>query len=184
MKTLFPFPKTINLILVIVFISLGTSCKDKKSNKKGSYDGSSSCELITADNIRSVFDLGNNIEIEQTKKLKEICYYKWQSPNGEKLKYTVRFAFARWAEKSATEMDKTWKSQNKAIYKKHNLQKIPGVGDKASWSDYENGQLRVAADGYMFYISIYIKPKDKNSMDTQEMTDKAVALAKHVVKNM
>lgn len=184
MKAFFKSSQFTTYSFMFFLLFLGTSCKDKASGQKGSYDGTSSCELISANNIRSVFNLSKEVEIEQTKNLKEICYYKWQSPDNEELQYTVRFAFARWAQKSEAEMNTTWENQNKQIYSKHNLQQVPGVGDKASWSEYENGQLRVAENGYMFYISIYVKPKNENLMDTQELIDKTSALAKEVIKKM
>ncbi len=171
-------------LLVMSLVILASSCNDKTSDQKGSYDNSDSCELITVSDVRSVFDLSNQVEIEQTKKHDEICYYKWQSPENPNLEYTVRFAFARWAQKSEAEMNKTWETQNKQVYSKHNLQEVPGIGDKASWSEYENGQLRVTEDGYIFYISIYVKPKNENPLNTQDLIEKTSALAKAVIKKM
>ena len=187
MKTTFKLPKIIKLLMLIALVSTGVSCNDKNDKKhenKGTFDGSNSCELITADNIRSVFNLKDGMEIEQTKKLKEICYYKWQSPTQDSLRYSVRFTFSRWEQKSASDVKKTWQSQNKSVYNDRNLQKVSGVGDNASWSDQDKGQLRVTEDGYFFYISIYVKPTKKDPMETQEKIDKASALAKYVIKSM
>lgn len=184
MKNISNAPKIITFLLVFFLICLGTSCKDKKSDYKGSYDGSNSCELITADDIRSVFNLNNTVEIEQTKKLKEVCYYKWQSSTQNSFHYSVRFTFSRWKQKSASEMNKTWESQNKSVYNDRNLQKVNGVGDKASWSDQVHGQLRVTEDGYFFYISIYVEPKNESHMKTQDLIEKTSALAKRVIEKM
>src|SRR5690606_25694430 len=134
MKKMLRSSKITSFLWVIFLVGLGASCQDKKdvSENKESYEGSNSCELITAENIRSIFNLGEDVEIKQTEKFRKVCYYTWQSQNEEKLHYSVRFAFARWAQKSATEIERTWANQNEAVYKEHNLQKVPGVGDKAS----------------------------------------------------
>lgn len=186
MKLISKLSRITSFSLVILFMSLGISCKDKKDKDDniGAHKDSSGCELISSADIRLVFNLKGGIEIEQNKKLDEICYYNWAASGQEKLHYSVRFGLARWAQKGASEIDKTWEEQNETIYKEYNSQKVSGVGDKASWSDYDNGQLRVAADGHIFYISIYVKPKDENPMDTQEKIDKTSALAKRVIKKM
>lgn len=71
-------------------------------------------------------------------------------------------------------------------YKWHNLQNVSGVGDKASWSDLGGGQLRVAFDGSIFYVSLTVTVLhgEDDSMDTQAMIDKTSALAKKVIKRM
>lgn len=184
MKNISKVPKIITILSIFFLIFMFFSFKDKKSDHIGSYDASNSCKLISDDDIRSVFHLNEGVEIVQSENFK-VCYYKWKSPNEEKLEYTVRFAYAlHWEQKSTSEMDKTWEEQNETVYKKYNIQNVPDVGDKASWSDYENGQLRVTEDGYFFYISIYVEPKNESSMKTQDLIEKTSALAKRVIENM
>lgn len=184
MKFSSKLPKITSILMLVFFVSISISCNNKKSNEKGFYNGSSDCDLITTDDIRSIFNLNASVEIEQEKKLGEICYYRWESPQDEKMKHAIRFAFSRWEQKSTADMDKTWKKQNESVYKKHNMQNVPGVGDKASWSDYEQGQLRVTENGFIFYISLYVKSRKDNALNRQELIDKTSALAKKVIKRM
>nr|WP_299201620.1 hypothetical protein [uncultured Brumimicrobium sp.] len=186
MKSKINLIKSSALLILALSIIILTSCggqNEKSSNQKGTYDGTNSCELINTDDIRSVFNLSNTVEVEQTKKHGEICYYKWRSVENN-LDYSVRFAFARWDKKSDEEVNKTWEKQNESTYNKHNMQVVPGVGDKASWSDYEKGQLRVAAKGHFFYISIYVSPKENDPMSTDEKIEKTSTLAKQVIQNI
>lgn len=81
------------------------------------------------------------------------------------------------------EIDKVWETQNKFL-EKHNPQEVWGIGDKASWSEMGGGQLRVAADGYIFFVSFYITPRKDNPLEAQEMIDKTKSLANRVIKKM
>lgn len=104
--------------------------------------------------------------------------------------YSVSLNFARGEKRTASQIDGVWKSQNEALYNRHQLQDVSGVGDKASWTVLGGGQLRVAAKGLIFYVSVSLThptslEKNKNNpKDTQVMIDKASALAKIVIKKL
>lgn len=201
MKIFFKLPKTLTLRMLIFLIITGVSCKDHKYQEEKvqmeddeSFAGSSKrediCQLLTEDNIRSVFELSNEIEIEQSESHETICSYGWWAPNIEHFYYSVSLNFARGGKRTNSQIDAIWKSQNEALYDRHQLQDVSGVGDKASWSKLGGGQLRVASNGSIFYVSLKLTKttsldKDKKSpMDTQAMIDKASALAKKVIDRM
>src|SRR5699024_2869961 len=55
---------------------------------------------------------------------------------------------------SQSELNAMWDSQNENVYKDKDMEEVPEVGNKASWSTLGGGQLRVVANKYMFYISL------------------------------
>lgn len=198
MKMLFTLLKSTNLLLAIFLIGLGVSCKDQKTpldqidnleNDK-SFAGSSKrddiCQLLTESDIQSVFALSDTIEIEQNETKSAICSYKWEASGKKDRYYSVSLNFARGEKRTNSQINAVWKDQNEKIYKEHNLQEISDVGDKASWSKLGGGQLRVAANGYIFYVShsVMVMPAEDKPEDTQGMIDKTSALAKRVIKRM
>lgn len=187
MKTIFRLPKTINLLLVIFLLSMGISCKGQKEDDKnfaGSSKRTDICQLITKDDIRSVFELSDEIEINQKKSKNAICSYGWRTPGEKFIFYSLKLNFARGGKRTNNQIDAIWESQNKKLYNRHNLQKVSGVGDRASWSDLGGGQLRVAANGSIFYVSFSVTPKKESPMDTKAMIGNASTIAKHVIKKM
>lgn len=97
--------------------------------------------------------------------------------------YSIKLNFSKGNRRSSSEIDKVWETQNKFL-EKHNPQEVWGIGDKASWSEMGGGQLRVAADGYIFFVSFYITPRKDNPLEAQEMIDKTKSLANRVIKKM
>lgn len=202
MKTIFKQSRILSLFMLIFLLTTGISCKDQKSQKDendlneqidqleddDSFAGSSKrddlCQLLTEKDVRLAFDLSEAIEIKQEKDRNAICSYKWEDPESKYLSYTVSLNFASGAKRTKSQIDKAWESQNNGIYAKHNMQPVTNVGDKASWSDLGGGQLRVASETNIFYVSFFVFPKNKNPMDTQEMIDKASTLAKKVIERM
>ncbi|MDQ7917943.1 hypothetical protein RBU60_10180 [Mesonia sp. MT50] len=179
-----------------------SSCKDEKSQENGksqieqidqledddSFAGSSKrddiCQLLKEDDIRLVFDLSDAIEIKQEKDRDAICSYNWEASGEKFMKYTVMLNFASGGKRTKSQMDKAWEQQNKTVYSKRNMQSVSGVGDRASWSDLGGGQLRVAADGYIFYVShsVMVMPGEDKPKDTQGMIDKTKILAKKIIE--
>lgn len=201
MRKLFLLPKITNLLLIIFLIGLGVSCKDQKTQKSQldqienleddeSFAGSSKrndiCELLTKSDIRSVFELSDNLEIKQAETKDAICTYKWETSGEIDKFYSVSLNFARGKKRSNSQIDTVWESQNESVYKKHDLLDISDVGDKASWSKLGGGQLRVAANGYIFYVShsVMVMPGEDKAEDVQGMIDKTSALAKRVIERM
>lgn len=204
MKIIFNLSKITNLLLIVFILSIGISCKDQKSGEieenlndqmdqlenDESFAGSSKrddiCQLLTKDDIRSVFQLSDSIELKQEKDRDAICSYNWEASGEKFMKYTVILNFASGGKRAANQLDKAWEKQNQTVYKKRNLQKVSGVGDKASWSDLGGGQLRVASNGYIFYVShsIMVMPGENKPNDTQGMIDKTKTLAKQVIQRI
>lgn len=199
MKIPFKLPKITKLLLVVFLLSTGISCKDQKGQKDlkkqmdqmedgDSFAGSSKrddiCQLFTEKDIRSAFDLSDTIKVKQEKTRNVICSYEWETLGKNYMVYNVSLNFARGGKRTKSQIDKAWESQNKSVYKKHKPQNVSGVGDRASWSDLGGGQLRVASDGYIFYMSFFLIPKNHNPMDTQEMIAKASTLTKQVIERM
>lgn len=191
-------PVTIRLLIFISIISTGLSCNhksDKKDQKvqienNESFAGSSKradiCQMIKEDDIRSVFDLSNEVEIKQKESKSVICSYGWEDSGKKYLYYTVSLNFARGGERTESQIDTVWENQNETVYNRFQLQDVSGVGDKASWSKLGGGQLRVASNGSIFYVSLSLTVMSGNDkpMETQEMIDKASALAKIVIKQL
>lgn len=186
-------------MMLIFLIITGASCKDQKNQKVKMEDdenfaGSSKrediCALLKEDDVRSVFNLSNEVEVEQKESNSAICSYGWWAPNEAYLYYNVSLNFARGGKRSNSQIDGIWKSQNEAVYNRFELQDVSGVGDKASWSKLGGGQLRVVSNGTIFYVSlslIYPMSADKNKegpLDTQAMIDKATVFAKKVIKQL
>lgn len=202
MKTTSKLPKALVFLMLVTLISTGVSCKDQNTKTDSTvkieddenYGGSSKrediCQLFNEDDVRSVFDLSEEVEIEQTESKNAICSYGWWSPDEEYLYYSVSLNFASGEKRTHNQIDAVWEGQNEDLYNRHQLQEVSGVGDKASWSNLGGGQLRVASNGFIFYVSLTIThatslDKNKESpLDTQTMIDKTSALAKQVIKNM
>jgi len=139
-------------------VSAITSCQEKKKEEnKSSHFGSSKrddiCQLITEKDIRSVFELEGQVEVKQEENRKASCFYEWSSLHEKNLYYSVGINFAKGGQRSANEINKVWEKQNKSVYKERGLQEISGIGDRASWSGLGGGQLRIAAKGYIFYVT-------------------------------
>ncbi|MDN6310298.1 MAG: hypothetical protein ACTHY4_05465 [Flavobacteriaceae bacterium] len=204
MNRFFRLPKITKLLLAVFLINIGVSCKDEKAQKnqpkqldqidqlenEESFAGSSKrkniCQLLTETDIRTVFRLSDAVDIEEDETRSAICSYDWEASGEKFMRYSVLLNFARGKKRTNSQIDKAWEKQNKTVYEKHHQQKVPGVGDKASWSDLGGGQLRVANDGYIFYVShsVMVMPGDDQPNDTQGMIDKTKTLAKHVIKRM
>ena len=199
MRTTSILPKITSFLLFIFIISMAISCKDQKSQKNlkdqidqleddDSFAGSDKrddiCQLLTEKDIRLVFELSEKIEIKQSEDRNAICSYKWQTMD-EKYN-TVMLNFASGGKRTKSQIDKAWEKQNKSVYKKHKPQSVSDVGDRASWSGLGGGQLRVAADGYIFYVSHSVMgmPGEEKPKDTQEMIDRTSTLAKQVIERM
>lgn len=178
----------VNLIAFSIFLILFslTACEQEEKNQ-GNYMGSSQRDdidqLLTKDDIRSTFELADQVEIEHNVKRSAISSFDWESPEQERLFYSVKLNFARGDRRNNSQIDNVWESQNK-MYKKHNPQEVSGVGEKATWSELGGGQLRVTANGYIFYVSFFITPKKENPLTTQQMIDKTSAMAEIVINRM
>jgi hypothetical protein len=160
MKTAFTLSKITNLMLVFFLISTGISCKDQNNQKTKieddmSFAGSSKrdniCQLIDKEDVQSIFGLSDEISIKQKESKSAVCSYEWTAKSEKILVYTLMLNFARGEKRNNSQIDAVWKGQNTGVYSKHNLQKVSCLGDKASWSDLGGGQLRVAANGYIFF---------------------------------
>lgn len=204
MKTLFKLSRSIKFLLAICLISLLVSCKEKETQdgklKKleqtekleddESFAGSSKrkdiCQLLTKADIRSVFELSDVEEIKQNKIKSAICSYKWEVSGETTLFYSFSLNFARGEKRNSSQINAVWRNQNDKLYKRHNLQEVSGVGDKATWSKLGGGQLRVAAKGYIFYVShsVMVMPGNDKPDDTKTMIDKTKKLAKLVINRM
>jgi len=201
MKTIFTLPKTLRLLMLIFLLNTGISCKDQKNQKDlneqidqleddESFAGSSKrddiCELLKIDDIRSVFELSDAAEIDQDETKGAICSYEWEASGEKYMYYTVSLNFARGGNRTSSQIDAIWEDQNKKLYERHELQEVSNVGDKASWSKLGGGQLRVAANGYIFYVShsVMVMPGEDKPKDTQGMIDKTKDVAKRVIKRM
>lgn len=199
MKTIQVKLKTLILLVLVsfIFISCGNDKKEGQKDLKkqmdeleddNSFAGSSKrddiCKLLTKKDILSAFELSEEIEIKQSEDRNAICSYKWQTMD-EKYN-TVMLNFASGGKRTKSQIDKAWKKQNKSVYKKHKPQNVSDVGDRASWSGLGGGQLRVAADGYIFYVShsVMVMPGEEKPKDTQGMIDKTSTLAKQVIERM
>lgn len=204
MKTLFKLSRTTKIMLAVFLISISVSCKDKKTQKdqpkqldqieelenEESFAGSSKrkdiCQLITEEDVRGVFSLSDNVEIKQKKNRSSSCSYDWEA-TGEKFeRYTVLLNFAKGKKRTNSQIDKIWENQNSTVYKNRELQKVSGVGDKATWSNLGGGQLRVSSDGFIFYVShsVMVMPGKDKPNDTKAMIDKAKKLAKLVINRV
>src|SRR5690554_7460002 len=90
-------------LIIITLLFLFSSCGESGNNSKGEFNGTDFCLMIGTDDIRSVFNLNNGVEIEQDKNLDQICYYKWTADD---INYTIRFTKAKWDQKSSAEVDR------------------------------------------------------------------------------
>lgn len=177
-----------NLLLTSLVIQMMLSCQDQKvresdKNFAGSSKREDICDLLKKDDIRSVFELSKELDIKQRDQ-EAICSYGWKAAGDKFLYYSVKLNFARGGKRTKSQIDATWEGQYDRLYHRHEMQKIPSVGDKASWSKLGGGQLRVASQGYIFYVSLLATPSKDNLLNTQEMIDKASTLAEHVIDRM
>lgn len=193
MKNHFSLTTVGSFLLVLFIFSTGVSCKDQRNQKNQleddeSFAGSSKrddlCNLMKEDDIRSVFNLSDEIEIEQSEDKSASCSYQWEISDEKNLYYSVTLNFASGGKRTSKQIDAAWKGQNESVYADKNLQKVADVGDQASWSELGGGQLRVASDGHIFYVSISVIPGLKKILPTQELIDKASVLAKKVIQRM
>lgn len=153
-------------------------------NFAGSSKRDDICELMNKEDIMEVFGLSEENELEQKSSHGTICSYDWSINKGIMTLFSASLNFARDGQHTNSQIDAIWEGQNNGIYKKWNPEEVSDVGDKASWSDLGGGQLRVAEDGYIFYVSLSIMYGNKNMMDKQEKIEKTKILAKRVIERM
>ncbi|SHF57639.1 hypothetical protein SAMN05444483_101648 [Salegentibacter echinorum] len=128
--------------------------------------------------------MNDDVELIQKESRGSICSYEWTSKD-QTVFYTVSLNFARGKKRTNSQIDAAWKGQNNGVYKKWQPKEVSDVGDRASWSDLGGGQLRVAANGYIFYVSYSARViRGEKLDDTQEMIDKTSTLAKKVIERM
>jgi|AntDeeMinimDraft_4_1070355.scaffolds.fasta_scaffold05592_1 hypothetical protein len=195
MKSKFESPKILTFLMLIFLISTGVSCKDQKNQKSqkvrieddesfaDSNRSDEICQLLTKDDIRSVFELDDQMKIYQEKqKSNKECYYRWK-PSKKRITYFVSLNFVSGDRRTSSEIDKVWKIQSN-FTKKHNPRAVSGVGEKASWSDLYGGRLSVIAKGYVLNIFISVRPEKDSPLGDQDRIDKAKALAKQVIERI
>lgn len=199
MKTIFKLQKSVALLMFFSLFILGASCNDKKSEKNlkdqidkleddENFAGSSKrediCELLNKDDIMEVFALSEENELKQKSSHGTICQYDWSINKGTMTLFSASLNFARGGQHTNSQIGAIWEGQNNGVYKKWNPKEVSGVGDKASWTDLGGGQLRVTADGYIFYVSLSIMYGNKDLMDKNEKIEKTKILAKRVIERM
>lgn len=195
MKTIFELPKMLNFLMIVLLTSTGVSCKDQKNQEDQKVqieEGASSaaanrpdeiCQLLTEDDIRSVFELNEEVKINQEKqKSNKKCYYSWK-PSKTRISYFVNLSFVSGDRRTSSEIEEVWRVQS-TFSQEHNPREVSGVGDKASWSDLYGGRLSVMAKGYILNIFISVVPEKKSPLSDQERIDKAKVLAKKVIERI
>lgn len=137
------------------------------------------CELLNETLVRQTFGLPGDLSFDITDEY-DICMYGWASENASSF-YSLSLNFAPGGRRSEESVQAAWKSQNEGVYKDKDMQKVAGVGKQATWSSLGNGQLRVLAKGYIFYVTLSIYP-DKEAMETKERIEKASIIAKEIIR--
>ena len=143
MKTVLKSPKILSVLMLFFLITTGVSCKDQKSEKNlkdqvdqfeddDSFAGSSKrddiCQLLTKDDIRSVFELSDAIELKQEEDRNAICSYDWEASSEKFMRYSVILNFASGGKRTDSQIDKAWEQQNKTVFAKRKMQSVSGVG--------------------------------------------------------
>lgn len=152
-------------------------------------------ELLTEEMVRRVFGIADKVDVKQYFS-DYILSYKWKgNTSGNNLiqTYSVGINFSASKPMSKEAVDVIWESQNKNLYKNKNLQNVTGIGYKASWSTLGGGQLRVATDSDIFYLSITSHEMDKTDLtgtmnnkawETSYMIDKGKILAQEIISKL
>lgn len=170
------------LVFSVLFLFSACGSGNESEPKTGSDERGDLCELLNEDLVRETFELSADIVLEKDDD-DIICSYDWKVEATNIIFYSVSLNFASGGQRDDAAAQAVWESQNESIYKDKNLQEVPGVGDQATWSTLGGGQLRVLADGYIFYVSLSAYPRE-SAMPTPEMIEIASTIAKAVVDKL
>lgn len=139
------------------------------------------CDLLHENLVKKTFDLPEDITFDKTDEY-DVCMYGWASENTRSF-YSLGLNFAPGGKRSDESARVMWEEQDKSIYKDMDTLDVYDVGQRASWSSLGGGQLRVLAEGYIFFVSFYIYPEEQ-AMATEERIDKAAAIAAEVIEEL
>lgn len=145
------------LALVVAFAGCGESEDTPPNNEQEQGETLDVQQVLPVDTVRRVLGVPDEITIEQTGKA-PLLSYAWEgiSPDPENLQlsYSVSLRFDTLYRQDNAVIDATWEKQNEGLYAGRSMENVEDVGTKATWSDQGGGQLRVATDGYLFYVGV------------------------------
>ena len=137
------------------------------------------CDLLHENLVKKTFDLTENVTFDKTDEY-DICMYGWASEDARRF-YSLSLNFTPGGQRSEESARQVWEEQEKAVYNDMDTRDVFGVGQKASWSNLGGGQLRVLANGYIFYVSFFVYPEEAD-MSTEERINKVAAIAGEIVE--
>lgn len=188
-------------ILIVPFLLLSCSSSTNSNTKSGWYNLD---DLLTEPLLSETFDVPEGTEFDkkltEPEAVEDLLTYSWETEVDEHrtMHYQMALNFANTKKMSESDTNEIWQRQNENLYKRHNLQPVEGAGDKASWSTLggmgeSGGQLRVAYDGYIFYVSMNVFEFDEEPIpptqnfdiwSTEKMIEKGKELANGIIANM
>ncbi len=139
------------------------------------------CDLLHENLVKKIFDLPEDVTFDKTDEY-DVCMYGWSSEDTRSF-YSLSLNFASGGKRSDENAREIWDEQDKIVYKGIDMLDVHGVGQRASWSSLGGGQLRVLAEGYIFFVSFFVYPEEE-AMSTEERIDKAAAIAEEVIEDI
>lgn len=171
------------LFFSIAFLMGACKSDDSEGPRSGAEERGDLCELLNEDLVRETFGISPNIVFEKENE-DILCSYGWTEEDTN-IFYSISLNFATGGQRDAAAAQAVWESQNEGVYKDKDMQEVSGVGDRATWSTLGGGQLRVLADGYIFYVSLWAYPGDsENGMSTAEMIEKSSIIANAIIDDL
>ncbi len=190
-----------NILLILCLNLILFSCNSKQKQKDVLTDAKEKvtqltgredlCSLLDEQTIRTVFQVPDSIDFKK-KDNPRICSYSWTEEMDKPAYYRVSLNFANKEPKSPEALTSIWNSQNESLYNKEEreMESVNGVGNAASWSTLGGGQLRVNAEGYIFYISLKAQKFESlggsliSSIQKKESIELATDLAQRIIKKL
>ncbi len=158
-------------ILLLFGLAMITSCASsaEKTNQSPQIPAE---DYFTEDIARRIFRIESFIPVDLTKDSKTgVISRSWElSRGGDEIeRYRVNFHFESSSQMSQASIDKAWENQNKKLYKDYKILQVDDIAKKASWTDYEGGELRVATDDNIYYITM--SSSLSSNSETKEIWD-------------
>ena len=161
--------------------SNSSSTETQVENKKAPESGPESpCELISEADVRSLFAVPEEIQIEMKDRVLTYptCSYIWKD---EKVTKIIQAGPKEMHIKMASELmvvmvkDAGESMYNTSIKVYKDIESVENVGEMASWGT-EMAQLTFLAKGYMFHVHVKASDDDaENKAKAMEVANKIIA---------
>lgn len=191
MKKRHKMKTTITHLLIILFSTLVFTCNnkenktdtpknnlaDKNTRSEKSADINSPCELISMDDVKSIFSVEILIENKDVVYTYPTCVYKWEdgkvtvsaSFGGQEITSSMPSEVLIVMVKKANE---AMFKQSTSVYKQQ--QDISNLGNIAVW-DSRMSQLTFLANSYMFHVHVKVTHDDSGNKE------KAIEVSKLII---